>query len=102
MMTKTQKIIINCILILGTYVIPLYILSQNYNNYSDIEVIQKVVFIIFFFGAVILTYLNHKNKHITENLKWLWVIFEIIGTLGILYSVVILYLIFSFSRGIGF
>ena len=37
-----------------------------------------------------------------ENLKWLWVIFEIIGTLGILYSVVILYLIFSFSRGIGF
>ena len=43
-MTKTQKIILNFVLIIFTYLIPVYILNQNQNNYSNIEVIQKIVF----------------------------------------------------------
>ena len=72
-MTKTQKIIINCILIIATYLIPLYVFNQNQNNYSNIETIQKIVFFVLFLGAVTLTYLNYKNiitKHKKGGVLW--------------------------------
>lgn len=101
-MTIKQKVILNSVLIIGTYFVPLYILNQNQDSYSNIETIQKFVFYILFLGAVILTYLNYKNISKLENLKWLWILFEVIGVLGVVYSAVVLYLIFAFRHGIGF
>lgn len=101
-MKKTQKILLSSFLIIGTYLVPLYILNVNQNNYYNIEIIQKFVFYVVFFGAVTLTYLSYKNISTTKDLKWLWVLFGIIGILGVTYSAIILYLIYAFRRGIGF
>ena len=101
MLSETQKIITNCILIILTYLIPLVVFVQNQDSYA-IEKIQKIVFPILLIGSIVLTYLNYKNIIGTKNLKWFWMIFELIGVLGLVYSSIILYLIFSFRHGIGF
>ena len=98
----TRKIIVNCVLLIGTYIVPLYVFSQSQNNYANIDTIQEVVFSVMFLGAVLLAYLNHKNRGNEEYPKWLWTLFEVIGVFGIIYSAVILYLLFAFRHGIGF
>lgn len=97
-----KKIITNFVLLVGTYIVPLYVFRQNQDNYSNIETIQKTVFLVLLLGAILLTYLNHKNRKSAEHLKWFWIGFEAIGILGIIYSAVILYLLFAFRHGIGF
>jgi len=97
-----KKIVTNFVLLVGTYIVPLYVFRQNQDNYPDIEIIQKTVFLVLFLGAILLTYLNHKNRKSLDNLKWFWIGFEAIGILGIIYSAVILYLLFAFRNGIGF
>ena len=57
-----KKIVTNFVLLVGTYIVPLYVFRQNQDNYPDIEIIQKTVFLVLFFGAILLTYLNHKNR----------------------------------------
>lgn len=101
-MNNMKKIITNFALLVGTYIVPLYVFRQNQDNYSNIETIQKTVFLVLFLGAILLTYLNHKNRKSSEHLKWFWIGFEAIGILGIIYSAVILYLLFAFRHGIGF
>lgn len=101
-MTVNQKILINLVLLIGTYVVPLYIFTQNQNNYSIIETLQEIIFSALFLGAVLLTYINHKNRKDVDYFKWLWIVFEGIGILGVIYSATILYLLFAFRNGIGF
>ena len=97
-----QRIIINCILVIGTYLVPLYIFNRNQDNYSSIATIQWIVFFVLLLGAIALTYLNHKNKSLEKGLYWVWLLFELLGILGMVYSAVILYLLFAFRNGIGF
>lgn len=97
-----KQIITNGVILVGTYLVPLFVLKLNENNYSNVETIQKVLFTVFFLGAVLLAYLNHRNRKEIGHSKWLWITFEIVGILGIIYSTIILYLIFAFRHGISF
>ena len=101
-MTRNQKALTNILLLVLTYVVPLSIFSQYQNDYKNIDLIQRVAFTILLFGSVILVYLNENNRKQAENTKWLWVLFEILGILGTIYSTTILLLIFMFRNGIGF
>ncbi len=102
-MTKLTKILtVNIALLILTYVIPLYVFRQYQNDYINIDLIQKSVFVILLCGSVLLFYLNQRNRTKEANLKWLWLIFEILGILGFVYSVFVLSLMFMFRHGIGF
>ncbi len=94
-----KKIILNLVLLVTTYVVPLFVLYNNHNNYGDIVFrIQNTVFIVFFLGSAFLTYLNNKYRKHAKDHKWLWTIFEIIGILGLCCSGFILWLLFSFRN----
>lgn len=102
-MTKTTKnLTTSIILLVLTYLIPLYVFRQYQNDSIHIDLIQKIVFTVLLFGSILLTYTNNKNRTQIQNLKWMWIIFEILGILGIIYSLTILGLIFAFRNGIGF
>jgi len=103
-MTKTTKrnLVLNIMLLVFAYIIPILIFQQYQNDFRNIDLIQKVVFAVMLFGSVLMIYLNNKNRIKAENLKWLWLVFEIVGIIGTVYSVLVLYLIFAFRHGIGF
>ena len=98
MLSKMQKIMASVILIIGAYVVPLFILNQSQNNSLQLEKIQLGVFAIFFLGAIALTYLNYKNLSVEKSNRLVWFIFEVIGILGILYSGFALCIIYGFSH----
>ena len=101
-MTKiTKNLTINLVLLILTFVIPLYIFQQYQNDSIRIELIQKIVFTVLLCGSILLAFINNRNRIQTQNLKWLWIIFEVIGILGIVYSLVVFYLIFALQN-IGF
>src|SRR6185437_15733557 len=100
---KNIKILyfLNTLLIILTIVIPLSFLNFNSNS-RNIAIIQKYVFITLFLGTTTLAVLNQiVNKSFNYRKKSL-IIFELIGMIGILYSAIILVLILSFRKGIGF
>lgn len=102
MLSKLQNnLILNITLLVLTCIVPIYVF-QSYQNDINIDLIQKVVFTILLCGSLLLTYINNKNRAQMQNLKWLWILFEILGIIGIVYSLIIIWLIFTFSRGIGF
>jgi hypothetical protein len=101
-MTKIAKNLgINILLLLFTFVLPLYALNQYQNN-ANIGTIQIFVFIILMAGSGALIYLNNKSRIEMQNLRVLWMAFEVIGFLGAIYPFVILALVLIFSLGIGF
>lgn len=100
-MTKKQ-IWINIIILVFTYFVPIYFFKSSENNYANIDLIQKAVFILILLGSITLFYKNNKNRKQIGNPKWLWLFFETVGILGGIYSIGVLYLIFSFKDGIGF
>lgn len=102
-MTKTVKnSIINILIVLFAWVIPMYALRWYQDNYIDVEAIQRFVVLVVLFGSALLIYKNYKTWKKAESLKWLWVVFVVLGMLGAIYSLGILYLLFAFRHGIGF
>lgn len=98
-----KKIILNIILFIIIYVIPLFILHQHQDDLGDIVyVIQNYVFIIIFFGSILFIYLNNKYRKQTSNLKWIWILFEVIGIIGLCGSGFVLFLIFGLRNCCGF
>lgn len=101
MSKKSKNLGINILLVLLTYVLPLYVFQKYQDDYAHIDIIQKVVFAILLCGSILLTYLNNKNRIQIQTSKWLWIVFEILSIFGIIYSLIVLWLILSFSHGIG-
>jgi len=102
-MTKTIKnLTVSIVLFVLTYAIPLYVFQQYQNDNINIDLIQKIVFTVLLCGSILLTYINNRNRMQIQNSKWLWIIFEVLGIMGIIYSLIILWLIFAFRHGIGF
>ena len=97
----SKKLIINVALIVLTYIIPIYIF-RIYQDDINIYYIQTIVFVVLMLGSILLAYLNHVNRLKIQNSKYLWAIFEVVGIFGLVYSLFILYLIFSFRHGISF
>ncbi len=97
-----MKTLTNFGLLIVTYILPLSVFASSQDDYSNIETIQKIVFSVLFIGAALLTYLNFINIKTKKKGKWIWILFEIIGICGLVYSGIVLYLIFVFRHGIGF
>ena len=100
MSIKNQKIIINLILIL-VYITSFYTLKQYRDDYTNIGLVQNIVFIIVFCNSVLLAYLNDVNRRKTKAGKCLWITFETLGVLGFIYSGTALYLMYAL-QSIGF
>ncbi len=97
-----KKIILNIVLLLTTYVVPLYTLHQYRNDYQKIDLRQYTVFFILLIGSVLLTYFNNKYRRQEKGRKWLWVTFELVGIFGLLFSILVLCLLFSLRNCCGF
>ncbi len=97
-----QKIILNTLIIIGAYIIPLYFLNFYEENIIIIKKIQIPLSIVILLGSIFLTYINFKNRKQEQNYKALWFLFFMIGVLGIALSGGVLFLLFSLRHGIGF
>ena len=86
-------------LLVSIYFLPFYILYLQ----KEVTISMEAIGLIFLFvGSAILTYLNYKYIKRGLNHKWLWCIFQIIGILGLLYSIVFLSLLYSLRNCCGF
>lgn len=90
-----KKIFFNLFLLIVVYIIPLYVFHQYQNDWRNIYVIQNCVLSIIFLGSVFIIYLNFRYIRQALSYKWLWIIFEVVGIIGLGYSAFILFLIFS-------
>lgn len=90
-----KKIFVNIILLFTTYVVPLYIFRYYQDEYRNVNLRQYTVFTVLFFGSILVTYLNNKYRKLDVKNKWLWILFELIGIVGLCYSVFVLFLLFS-------
>lgn len=93
-----KKIVLNIILLSTTYIIPLYLLYTSQDSAIKIGKIQTPALLVLFLGSVLLTYINNKYRKQAVNHKWLWLIFMIIGILGLCYSGFILFLLFLYNN----
>ena len=97
-----KKIVLNIVLLFTTYMVPLYIFRHYEDDYRNIDLRQYTVFTALFVGSVLLIYLNNKYRKQVVKYKWLWVIFIIVGILGLSYSGFVLSLLFLFRDCCGF
>ena len=95
------NIIVNTVLLVLSYVVPLYIVYLYKDNGISLEKFHVLLLsIIIFLGAILLIYTNHKYRKQAKIYKWLYLIFEIIGLVGFLFSgsiLIFLYLLRNFS-----
>lgn len=96
-----QKVWSNIFLIMIGYIVPVIIIRANTNN-EHIYTIQLVVLLVILATGGLLTYINNQNRKIYKEAKAWFIIFEILGILGILYSLIPLYFIFAFRNGVNF
>lgn len=96
-----RRLLINIIILVFTYLIPIYIFRQHQSDYKNINLIQNTTFITLFFGSVILIYINYKNRIQTQKYKLGWIIFQFIGIVGFCYSSIILSILFLFRNCCG-
>ena len=97
-----KKIMLNVLMILLFYFIPLFYFGTKQNDSRVIDSIQTPIFLIIFLGSAILACLNNFFRKHTADKKWVWIIFEIIGFAGLIYSAGVLCLLYEFRHGIGF
>ncbi len=102
-MTKKQKIWLgNFSVLFFTYLFPLFIFNKYQNKINDTNFVKYSVFFILLCGSIFLLYFNIKNYNKEKINKSLYIFFGLFGVLGFLYSISILFLLFSFRHGIGF
>lgn len=89
----SKKIAINIIVLIMTYVLPLYLLYSFQESAIKLGRIQNLALVVLFVGGGLLTFLNNKYRRENINNKWLWLFFIVVGLLGLLYSGLILCLI---------
>ncbi len=94
----SKKIIFNIALLFSIYVMPFYLVYTSQDSAIRLGKIQTPALLVIFFGSILLIYLNNRYRKSDLNRKWLWVIFEVIGIIGLCYSAFILFLIFSFRN----
>lgn len=95
------RILTNILIIVFTYLIPVIVFKQHQGDYKNINLIQSITFIALFLGSIVLIYINYKNRTQTQKYKWSWIIFQVIGVLGLCYSSVVLLILFLFRNCCG-
>ena len=97
-----KRIILNVVLVLVGYCIPYYLLGVYQKDLAKMEARQVPLLGAIFVTSFIITFFNYKNLKQKISQKWIWIIFLIVGIIGLLYSGGILWLLFEFRHGIGF
>lgn len=97
-----KKNLINLIILIITGLIPLKIFDYYQGDSRYLDKVQVPVFVFMIFGSILLTYLNHLNQKQAQKNRWWWIIFEVIGIVGFLYSGLILTMLFLFKDCCGF
>ena len=97
-----KLLVTNIFILLLTYVLPLWLFRLYQDDYQNVYLVQESAVTVLFLGAISLTYINNKNRLKIFKLKWLWIAFEVLGIVGIIYSGAILYIFFAFRNGINF
>jgi EamA domain-containing membrane protein RarD len=97
-----KKIILNIVILLIFCASPLYYQFLHQDDLGDFRFRQNTVMSIVFLCFVTFTFLNHKYRKQAVDKKWVWLVFEIIGIIGLVYSGGILWLLYEFRNGIGF
>ena len=97
-----KKIVLNFLILILTFFLPLYFQHLHQENLGNFRLTQDVVMFVVFIGAGLLTYINYKFRKQALGKKWIWLIFEIVGIIGLIYSAGILWLLYEFRNGIGF
>lgn len=97
-----KRIFLNIIVFTMFCIIPMYVFFPNQDEYNNIYFRQNIAFLAVFVGSFLLTYLNKKYRIKDSNHKWLWIFFEIIGVLGLVYSGLILAMMFLLQDCCGF
>lgn len=98
-----KKTVVNVLVLVLTCVVPFYFLKIVQSDYNSLEGIQLYVFLSSAAGSLFLLYFNMLNLNVAhKSKKPLWLCFEIIALVLALYSIVVLYLLFSFRNGISF
>jgi hypothetical protein len=101
-MSKTQKFWSNILIIFIGYVVPIIVIKMNGSGYNYSSLIQIFSLLVILVSGGVLFYLNNKNRKKFAETKFWFIIFEILGVLGILYALAPLYFIFAFRNGINF
>jgi VIT1/CCC1 family predicted Fe2+/Mn2+ transporter len=101
-MSKMQKVWLNILVILVGYLVPIVVLKVVADNYEYIYTVQVVGLLAIFVSGCLLAYLNNINRKKFIEAKLWFGLFEILGILAVLYSLVPLYFIFAFRNGINF
>ena len=94
-----KRIILNLFVILCGFILPWYILGINPDR---VEKIQNYILAIVFVSSVVLTYLNYINLKNKIKGKLAWIIFELVGIMGLIGSGMLLLVIYEFNHGGGF
>ncbi len=97
-----KKIIFNTIILFAAYFVPLYFMGLYEYSVIITKSIQNNVHFAILLGSILIIYLNNKYRKQEIHHKWVWVMFEIIGILGLLYSGFVLLLIFLLKDCCGF
>ncbi len=97
-----KKISLNIIILFTTYFLPLYFQYPHKDDIDFIKSTQNYVHVILLLGSGILIFLNYIFIKRALSKKWIWITFEIIGIIGLIYSAGILWLLYEFRHGIGF
>lgn len=97
-----NRIILNLVLLFATFVLPVYFLYANQESIILMKKIQVPLLLTLFVGSLLLFFANYKFKKEIPEQKILWIVFEMIGAGGFLYSGFLLLLLYSFRDGIGF
>ena len=94
-----KKIILNVFLVVVSYFLPLYMLYIQQEVTITTESIGLIPMLI---CSIVIIYLNDKYRRQAQNSKWQWVVFEIIGVVGLLYSAFVLFILFGLRNCCGF
>ncbi|MEI6316792.1 MAG: hypothetical protein WCO65_03680 [bacterium] len=93
-----KKISLNILIILLCFFVPYYLLGIYQTNILKLESTQNQLLFVILIGGSLLLFINHGYRKQALSNKWVWFIFEIIGVVGVLYSGIVLWLIFAFRH----
>lgn len=94
-----QTMLSNGLAVVLGYITPLIYLNRGTINTPNS---QLIFFAVIFISSVFLIIINDAGRRKNIEVKSWYIIFEILGILGFIYSGFVLYFIFAFRQGVGF
>ena len=97
-----KKIILYLSVIVVGFLLPLHYQIVHQDDYGNFMLRQNIVLGIILLTSLLITFFNYENIKNKIKGKVIWIIFEIAGIIGIIFSAGFLWILFEFRHGIGF